>query len=178
MSTVEAKELTHQKLSLREVCDDDHLWLVELHNDPEVLKNLTNPQPITLESHLNWWNSLNKEKEKRYVFCVNEEKVGFCKIYSIDRNNKNCLLGADIHKDYRGKGLAKHMWQLMLHVCFNELSLHRVSLTTASYNLIGQRVYKNLGFKEEGRQIESLYREEKYHDSICMYLLKQDWNNK
>jgi RimJ/RimL family protein N-acetyltransferase len=70
------------------------------------------------------------------------------------------------------------MWQLMLHVCFNELSLHRVSLTTASYNLIGQRVYKNLGFKEEGRQIESLYREEKYHDSICMYLLKQDWNNK
>ena len=152
--------------------------LIDPQTNPEVLKNLTNPQPITLESHLNWWNSLNKEKEKRYVFCVNEEKVGFCKIYSIDRNNKNCLLGADIHKDYRGKGLAKHMWQLMLHVCFNELSLHRVSLTTASYNLIGQRVYKNLGFKEEGRQIESLYREEKYHDSICMYLLKQDWNNK
>jgi RimJ/RimL family protein N-acetyltransferase len=160
---------------LREVNENDHKWLVELHNDPEVLKNLTNPSPITLESHLKWWNSLNHEKEKRYIFCDNETRIGFCKIYQIDQVNKNCVLGADIHKQHRGKGFAKQMWQLMLQKCFDELNLHRVSLTTASYNLIGQKVYSGLGFKEEGRHIQSLYRNGEYHDCICMYLLEKDW---
>ena len=104
---------------LREVNENDHEWLIELHNDPEVLKNLTNPSPITLESHLKWWNSLNREKEKRYIFCDNETRIGFCKIYQVDQVNKNCVLGADIHKQHRGKGFAKQMWQLMLQKCFD-----------------------------------------------------------
>jgi diamine N-acetyltransferase len=162
---------------LREVNSEDHEWLVELHNDPAVLVNLTNPHPITIESHTAWWNSLNFNKEKRYIFCSEQNRIGFTKFYSIDSNNNNCILGADIHKDYRGKGYAKIMWQLMLKKCFEELDLHRVSLTTASYNLIAQKVYKTLGFKEEGRQIDALYRDGKYFDCICMYLLKEDWRD-
>jgi len=165
-------------LSLREVNSEDHEWLVELHNDPAVLINLTNPLPITLESHLAWWNSLNFQKEKRYIFADEEKRIGFAKIYSIDFINKNCVLGADIHRDYRGKGYAKELWNLMLKKCFEDLRLHRVSLTTASYNSIAQKVYKSLGFKEEGRQIDALYRDGQYYDCICMCLLKKDWKIK
>jgi RimJ/RimL family protein N-acetyltransferase len=163
------------KFSLKDVREQDHEWLVELHNDPDVLKNLTNPEPITLDSHMRWWNSLNRNKEKRHIFYVDDNRVGFTKIYSIDTINKNCVLGADIHKDYRGKGFAKHMWNLLVDECFSNLGLHRVSLTTACYNDIAQKVYKNLGFKEEGRNVESLYRGEKFYDCVCMYLLKTDW---
>ena len=51
-----------------------------------------------------------------------------------------------------------------------------VSLTTADFNLIGHHVYKSLGFKEEGRMLQSLKRDGTYHDQIMMYMLRNDWS--
>ena len=163
-------------MQLREVKDDDHEWLVELHNDPDVLYNLTNPQPIRLIDHMAWWERIRSNPhERRFIFEVDGARVGFTKFYTIDRINSSCVLGADIHKDHRGKGLAKFMWNLMLEQVFALWRLHRVSLTTAEYNRIGQRVYQNLGFKEEGRMVQSLKRGDRYFDQICMSMLRPDW---
>tara|TARA_Y100000593_G_scaffold11666_1_gene20914 strand:- start:23329 stop:23862 length:534 start_codon:yes stop_codon:yes gene_type:complete len=160
--------------TMRDVTDDDHHWLVELHNDPLVLKNLTNPTPITLNDHMKWWGTIDGKTEIRKIFCVNGEKVGFCKFYKIDHNNLNCVLGADIHITHRGKGYSKPMWRLMLNFCYDTLKLKRTGLTTVEYNHIGQRVYKYLGFKVEGKLLKSLLREGKWYDQICMYHLS-DW---
>lgn len=162
-----------QTFGLREVIDVDHEWLVELHNDPVVLNNITNPNPITLEEHLAWWKSLNPNREKRLIFTVDYERAGFAKFYQIDHTNHNCLLGGDIHKESRGHGFARHMWTLMLQFCFDELKLWRVALTTAEYNNIGQKVYRRLGFIDEGRHVQSLYRDGKYHDELLMYMTKE-----
>ena len=155
---------------------DHHVWLVELHNDPVVLNNITDSTPITLDSHLSWWSKLNHIREERFIFTVDDVNAGFTKFYQIDRGNMNCVLGADLHKNFRGQGLAKPMWKLMLQHCFSDLNLHRVSLTTASFNLVAQKVYRDLGFVEEGRKIQSLYRDGIFYDEICMYLLKEMWN--
>lgn len=163
-------------MQLRPVSDGDHEWLVELHNDPEVLRNLTNPQPITMQQHLEWWKSTRADQRQlRLIFYVNDERVGFTKFYNIDHVNHNVVLGADIHKSHRGKGHAKNMWAMMLNVSFFALRMRRASLTTAEFNEIGQRVYRGIGFKEEGRLVESLFRDDKYYDQICMYMLATDW---
>lgn len=163
-------------MMLREVNHGDHEWLLSLHNDAEVLRNLTDPTPVTLQQHLNWWSRTeSSERERRLVFEVNNAPVGFTKFYNIDFVNKNCVLGADIHKDFRGKGFAKFMWSEMLKQCFQTWRLHRVSLSTAEYNVVGRHVYKNLGFKEEGRLSQSLYRDGKYYDQICMCLFQHEW---
>ena len=164
-------------MQLRPVEDSDHSWLVELHNDPEVLYNLTHPQSITMEQHLAWWGKVSQDQRQlRLVFVVDNARVGFAKFYDIDHTNNNCVLGGDIHRDFRGRGLAKHMWTLMLQRCFEEMSLNRVSLTTAEYNEVGKHVYQKLGFKEEGRLTQSLYRDNQYWDQICMYMLREDWD--
>lgn len=163
-------------MRLAPVKDDDHEWLVSLHNDPEVLRNITNPQPVTLEQHLAWWEKVRHDpKELRLIFVHDGCKVGFTKFYQIDRTNQNCVLGADIRAMFRGQGYAKFMWALMLNKCFYELGMHRVSLTTAAYNVVGQRVYRGLGFKDEGRLVQSLYRDGTFHDQICMYMLRDQW---
>ena len=164
-----------KKFTIRDVSKDDHEWLVALHNDPLVLRNLTNPDTITLEQHLCWWKTIDGKRQIRKVFCINGEKIGFCKFYNIDLTNKNCVLGGDIHIKHRGKGYAKIMWGLMLDFCYNDLNLFRVSLTTAEYNKIGYRVYEGLGFKEEGRMIQSLLRDDTYYDQICMYNMSEWW---
>ena len=167
------------KMQLRHVRDDDHEWLVELHNDPSVLHNMIDNRSITLEHHMAWWAGISKDpRQLRLIFTVNDERVGFTKFYNIDQVNHNCVLGGDIHKDHRGKGYAKYMWQLMLNHCFIDLNLHRVALATAVFNEPGQRTYCRVGFKEEGRQIDVLYRDGKYHDGICMYMLRSDWEAK
>lgn len=155
----------------------DHKWLVELHNDPLVLHNMTDPKPISYNSHMDWWNSLNKEKNPRFIFTVNKQNVGFVKIYNVDKDNLNCMLGGDIHKDFRGKGYSYIMWNMLLDYCFNELQLHRVSLTTAEYNLVGIKVYKNLGFKCEGILNESLYRDQTFYNQLVMFMTKSMFLN-
>jgi len=164
-------------MRLREVRQEDHEWLVSLHNDPQVLTNMTHPEPITVIQHLEWWERVSKNNaQKRLIFEIGADtRVGFTKFYDIDHVNRNCVLGADIHKDHRGRGYAKDMWTLMLNECFGPMNMHRVGLTTAEYNTIAQRVYWNLGFKGEGRMFQSLYRDGKFHDQICMYMLKNDW---
>ena len=163
---------------LREITNQDHEWLVELHNDPIVLHNLTDPIPISIESHLKWWNNLDKNKNRRFIFSVNDNRIGVAKIYNIDYNNKNCVLGGDIHKDFRGLGHAKLLWTDLLEYCFEYLNLYRVSLTTAEYNNIAIKVYKDLGFLEEGRLKKSLLRNEVYYDQICMYMTMSNYKNK
>ena len=158
-------------MTLKTVSDDDHAFLVDLHNDPVVLRNITNPTLVTFEQHVSWWNSIkNNDKELRLIFCIDDVNVGFTKFYNIDRCNRNCVLGADIHQAFRGKGYAKFMWTLMLKKCFDDMKLHKTSLSTAIFNSIGIRIYLGLGFKIEGHITDALLREDRYYDGISMYL--------
>jgi diamine N-acetyltransferase len=165
------------KFELRPVDVLDHEWLVELHNDPLVLKNNTDPRSITLTGHLDWWSKTiaGSDRNLRFIFTVDCERAGFAKFIDIDKANKNCYLGADIHSSFRGKGYAKELWTLMLDMCFYDLQLHRVALTTAEFNEVGLHIYKKLGFVEEGRFVQSLLRNGKYYDEILMYMLRDDW---
>lgn len=167
--------------ALREIRDEDHDWLLELHNDPLVLQNLTNPTPISVQQHMQWWyRTKDDPRQKRLIYTVDDERVGFTKFYDIDHNNNCCVLGADIHKSFRGKSLAKPMWKLMIEHCFVELNLHRISLTTAEYNLIAMNVYAGVGFQKEGMLNQSLFRNGKYYDQVMMYMLRSDreWASK
>ncbi len=69
-------------------------------------------------------------------------------------------------------GYAKYMWKMMLHYSFYTLDLWRVGITVAEYNPIARHTYSELGFVEEGRMIQSLKRDDKYHDQLCMYMTK------
>lgn len=162
--------------TLRDVQNDDHEFLVNLHNDPVVLRNLTHPQPVTMEQHLHWWEKTQHDKRQvRRVFMANDSRVGFAKFYDIDHENSNCVLGADIHETFRGRGFAKPMWSMMLDLCFDVWKLHRVSLTTAEYNDVAIHVYESMGFAYEGRLTQSLKRDDKFYDQHVMFMLREDW---
>ena len=164
------------KSNLRKIEATDHEFLVELHNDPIVLFNVTNPKKITMEEHLSWFKEVSKKQsELRLIYEVGGQPAGLTKFYAIDSVNKNCVLGADLHASFRGKGLAKDMWNHMLKMCFTELNLYRVSLTTAEYNRIAQNVYEKLGFRREGVFTSSLLRNNMFHDQILMYMLETNW---
>lgn len=164
---------------LRPVEETDHEFLVDLHNDPAVLHNLTHPSPITMEQHLRWWEKTKSDRRQlRLVFVAEGQRAGLTKFYDYDAVNQTIVLGADIHKEFRGRGWAKLMWTLMLERCFDGFNVWRASLTTAEYNEKGHHIYGSLGFRDEGRLKESLLRDDKRYDQICMYMNRDDWEKR
>ena len=165
--------------SLREICSEDHPWLVELHNDPAVLWNTRDPRPITLESHLQWWEKISSDpREERLIFSVDDVPAGIVKIYSIDAQNRHCTLGADLHQTFRGRGLAVIMWSMLIDRCFFDHALHRVGISTMESNKPARRVYAQLGFIEEGRITHCHLRNGEFHDAISLYMLEDAWKRR
>lgn len=165
--------------SLRDVRVDDFPFLYDVYSDPNVRKMMLDDSVANYASHVDFWKrTLSSSKEERFLFTVDGERAGLAKIISLDLKNRNCKLGADIHERYRGKGYSYELWSLILTRCFMVHNLHRVSLETLDSNEVARHVYHKLGFREEGRQLDAVLRNDKFHDLVCMYLLKNDWLSK
>jgi RimJ/RimL family protein N-acetyltransferase len=61
----------------------------------------------------------------------------------------------------------------MLEYCFKILKLHRVHLTTAIYNIAGQRTYESVGLIREAYLVDYIYRFEKYQDALQYYMTEE-----
>jgi RimJ/RimL family protein N-acetyltransferase len=55
------------------------------------------------------------------------------------------------------------------------MNLHRISLQVFSFNEKAIRLYKKIGFQQEGKSREGLFREDKWCDIIHMGLLQKEY---
>ena len=164
------------KVELKRLDSKDLEWARLLHNDPDVLKMLTDPHVVTREEQLSWYRRLRRSRSsQRLIAFVNNQKVGVVRVDQIDSYNKSVCVGLDIHKDHRGKGYAKLIYRAVFKEYFDTHKFNRVWLYVASYNTVARRLYKALGFLEENVQREALYKDGVYHDYIGMSILKGDW---
>ena len=76
-----------------------------------------------------------------------------------------------------GKGYGSDAMRLILRYAFDELNLHRVTLTVFEYNERAIHTYRKLGFQEEGRQRQRLRRDGRLWDMLVMGLLKEEWKS-
>jgi RimJ/RimL family protein N-acetyltransferase len=168
MSNINLEPLTEKYLE----------WARALHNDESVLKFLSDPHIVSREEQIVWYNNIcNSKVSKRYIAFITENiPIGLVRIDYIDIFNHSVCVGLDIHKNFRGMGLSKEIYKLILNDMFNGNSFNRVWLTVASYNIIAVRLYEKLGFKKEGVLRKSLFKDDCYYDSFIMSILKEEWS--
>lgn len=105
--------------------------------------------------------------------------VGFIAIFSIEWPNSHGWIAVGIgDADDRGKGFGKEATSLGLRFAFHELGLRRLSLDVIADNLPAIALYQGLGFREEGRLRERIYRDGQTADLIYMGLLRRDWESR
>jgi RimJ/RimL family protein N-acetyltransferase len=75
----------------------------------------------------------------------------------------------------RGKGFGFAAAQMALQFAFDELNLHRVTLTAFDYNQQSIALAEKLGFQREGVFREFLQRDGKRHDMLLFGLLRREW---
>ncbi|KAF6810641.1 hypothetical protein CSOJ01_06201 [Colletotrichum sojae] len=89
--------------------------------------------------------------------------------------HRSTSLGITLAAAYQGQGYGAEAIDWALDWAFRFGGYHRVELGTTSFNERAQRLYKKLGFVEEGRAREAHYFDRRWYDLISYGMLEGEW---
>ena len=151
------------------------------YNNFHTLRTLaTTPAPLTLEQDERQHERLVALSKTQVSFTVYERSsrhpIGSAGLLDVDYRNRTAEFALAIAEPgARGKGYGTETTRLVLDYAFTGLGLHNVMLRVFEFNLAGIRVYRKSGFKEFGRQRESIFMGGKMWDIIYMECLSTEW---
>ena len=156
-----------------------HLEMVRnWRNSPEVSKYMCTDQYISEEDQVYWFNQIEEDSSKAYwVIIMDGKPVGVVNIYNIDNLNKRCYWAyylADL--SVRGKGLGRLIELNILSYVFEKLEFNKLYCEVLDFNDIVVKIHQKYGSKIEGNLRGHIYKEGKFHDMVCMGILKEEWN--
>lgn len=149
---------------------DDLSFLNEVRNECAEIY-LHDSRTFTLEQTIEWFIKTNPDF---WNIWNNNERIGYFRTSNYSIKNRNIYVGADLHKDYRGRGLAYESYCKFIPFLFNEFNLHKISLEVLETNQRGFNLYKKLGFKVEGIKKDEVYKNGIWVNSIIMSILKNE----
>ncbi|PEA11813.1 GNAT family N-acetyltransferase [Bacillus thuringiensis] len=103
--------------------------------------------------------------------------IGHISLGQIDNINKSARIGKVLvgNTKMRGRSIGKHMMKAVLHIAFDELKLHRVTLGVYDFNISAISCYEKIGFLKEGLLRESKRVGETYWNLWEMSMLEYEW---
>ncbi len=168
--------LRGERVTLRSLAREDAETIVRWRSDPEVHAQMFAAAPPTLEGHRRWFETV-EERDDRLEFVIVENgsgrPVGTIGLSGIDRANRRAEYGILIGEaDARGRGLASDASRLMLAHAFRGLGLHRVYLHVFGENEAAIRLYRTLGFAQEGILRHHAVKDGRYRDVVVMAIIE------
>ena len=107
---------------------------------------------------------------------ADDRLVGGIGLKDISLENEVAELGLSIYRqDDWGHGFGREAIVLALRYAFNELNLHRVWLTTSSFNERALKLYERLGFRHEGRGRDHIRLDGRRWDLVYMGILRHEF---
>ena len=108
-----------------------------------------------------------------------DKLIGLLGFYEIEWSNQAAWLGMGIgDRNAWGKGYGTEALRLGLQYAFDELNLHRLTLTVIDYNTRAIALYEKAGFRQEGVFREFGQRDGKRYDMYLYGLLRPEWEAK
>ncbi|MBE5107601.1 GNAT family N-acetyltransferase [Bacillus thuringiensis] len=172
------------RVRLRKMIKEDTELYHKWRNDIEVMHS-TNPSldvyPMEATKEFVDHVILGSHTAKSYIMVEKGNKIpiGIVSLINIDYKNRNAECIIDIgEKEYWGKGYGAEGLKLLLDYVFYEMNLHRVSLKVFSFNERAIHLYNKIGFQQEGRSRQIVFRDGEWHDIIHMGLLQNEYFEK
>jgi RimJ/RimL family protein N-acetyltransferase len=78
-------------------------------------------------------------------------------------------------REYWSRGYGEDAMRTICGYGFRDLDLHRLELNVAAFNARALRCYEKVGFTIEGRLRDHRYVAGRYHDTLLMGLLREDF---
>lgn len=171
--------LEGEHVYLRPIGLEDADWYFRNLYDPETRRLTGTQRHFTREGIASYIERKSQDDSSVLLLIAlreNDELIGDIALQDIDSYNRNCNIRIAISTGAQtGKGYGTEALKLMLNYGFGILNMHRIELNVFDYNPRALHVYEKIGFKREGVQREALYYDHRYHDSITMSILEQEF---
>lgn len=169
---------------LRPVRRSDISYFLKWFNDPEVIQYLTMYLPMTEmaeEKYIEELGTTRARTDAPFVIEIIEgdstKPIGTIGLHGINNKDHNASFGIAIgEKDYWNKGYGTEATRLLIDYGFEQLNLHRISSSALAFNERSIRLHKRIGFREEGRQREYVFKNGKFHDHVVFGILREEWS--
>lgn len=163
--------------------DEAALWARWSH-DTQYLRLLdSEPQQPQTEARIRKENNDRDEKPhdgKSFGFGIrtlaDDKLLGFVYLGVTNWIDRDAWVAIGIgDRESWGKGYGTDAMRVALRYAFDELHLHRVTLSVFGNNVRAMRSYEKVGFKREGRVRESMRRDGEFIDIVHMGVLRAEW---
>lgn len=154
--------------------DDDIYDIYKFYNEYTLVSAIRNTGDWTSPSSLDEFKNEIKNSGGFVVKLKDGKVIGFANTYTnwITRISEPLLY---IRKESRGNGYGKELLDLLVKIIFHEINSRKCSITVYGFNTMAIKLYKDFGFKEEGRLIDEVYRNGRYYDVLKLGLFKKDY---
>ncbi len=178
--------LKGNRVILRPVKRSDLSYFLKWFNDPEVIQYLGLYLPMTEMAEEKFIENLGTSMVQTHIILVIEVlegdknvPIGNIGLSGINSKDHNATFGIAIgDKNYWSKGYGTEGARLIVKYGFEQLNLHRISSSAYAFNERSLRMHKSVGFKEEGRQREAVFKNGQFYDHVLFGLLREEWKGK
>ena len=175
--------LRGKKVLLRPVRRSDIQCFLKWFNDLEVTQYLNMSLPMTEMAEEKFIEELGASRSQNTVMFVIEaiegdssKPIGNTGLSNINARDHNATFGIAIgDKDYWSKGCGTEAARLIVNYGFEVLNLHRINSGAIAFNERSLRMHRSVGFKEEGRQREYIFKNGKLQDHVVFGMLREEW---
>ncbi|MHC0037644.1 GNAT family N-acetyltransferase [Pseudoneobacillus sp. C159] len=174
LTNTEFPILETDRLILREVTLGNAADILVYLSDPEVMKyyGLAPFEGIKdAEDEIGWYRKIwTEETGIRWGITLKgtDTVIGSCGFHQLSKQHLRADIGAELAKEYWGKGIVSETFQAILTYGFKELKLNRIQALIEPDNIASQKLAEKCGFTREGLLRQYEYTNGKF-DNLYMY---------
>ncbi|HNR13147.1 MAG TPA: GNAT family protein [Thermodesulfobacteriota bacterium] len=169
-----------EKCSLRPLESKDIQHLYEFKNNPKVAALLGGFHTGLSSDKMVEWLEYHRKKPDEVLWAIadlnDDSCLGHVGLYQIDHRVRSSefaiMVGASGHW---GRGLGRSVTHFVLDWGFSELNLNRIHLSVLATNERAIRLYRSLGFVEEGRLRQAQFKGGRFIDVVLMSILRDEF---
>ena len=161
---------------VRQATQQDAMKLIEVMNDAEAsgfMLHNPNERQMTTESLGKFITNINAApKSSLFLAEEQQEILGYLLVKgeNLSRTSHRAEIAIGVHSLSRGKGTGTKLFEYVIPWA-KQQQLHRLELTVIEHNHQALRLYKKMGFQEEGIKRNSLWIDGQFVNEVYMSLL-------
>lgn len=166
---------------LREIQQSDVPTINKWRNDVNIMDCLGAPfRYINIETDEKWFESYMSTRNNniRLAICdvENAKLLGVVYLLQIDWINRSAEYAIQIGETLsQGGGVGYKSTINILKHAFYDINLHKIVLYVVENNQRAIRLYEKIGFVQEGRLRQSVFKNGRYFDVIVMSILNSEY---
>lgn len=174
------KKLEGEKVYFSPMTPDDYQIFTKWINDESTSRGLGNYNSMINEMNEKEYLENICSKGKNNFAVIDKETNTLIGTYSLelrDEISRRYHVGGFIgEKENRGKGYGTECLKLITKYAFDILNAESIYSGIYSFNETSLHVAKKVGYTVAGRYHNSYYYKGKYHDTICVEMIREDYD--